>query len=117
LAHVPKEVIARNFKVPQTDLANMPSRQLYIFPGNNSESLEADLAIVKEAGEVPLPYSFEMSKMNATQKEGGSVKIVDSTIFNVSKTIAVAEVIIEPGAMRELHVSTSSAAHIFEFNF
>lgn len=105
LAHVPKEVIARNFKVSQDDLQDIPSRQLWIFPGNNSESLDADLAIVKEAGEVPLPFSYALSQVNATQKEGGTVKIVDSTIFNASKTIALAEVTIEPGAMRELHVS------------
>jgi oxalate decarboxylase/phosphoglucose isomerase-like protein (cupin superfamily) len=36
---------------------------------------------------------------------GGSVKIVDSTLFKISKDIAVAEVTVEPGAMRELHVS------------
>lgn len=108
LAHVPKEVIAHNFKVSEKDLKNIPSRQLWIFPGNNSASLEADLAIVKEAGEVPLPYSFALSKVVPTQKEGGTVKIVDSTTFNVSKTIAMAEVTIEPGAMRELHVSYQS---------
>jgi len=38
--------------------------------------------------------------MNATQLSGGSVKIVDSTVFPVSTTIAVAEVTVEPGAMR-----------------
>lgn len=34
---------------------------------------------------------------------GGTVKIVDSSMFEVSKTIAAALVTIEPGAMRELH--------------
>jgi oxalate decarboxylase/phosphoglucose isomerase-like protein (cupin superfamily) len=38
--------------------------------------------------------------MNATQLSGGSVKIVDSTIFNASKQVAVAEITVEPGAMR-----------------
>jgi oxalate decarboxylase/phosphoglucose isomerase-like protein (cupin superfamily) len=46
-----------------------------------------------------------MSEFPATQLEGGSVKIVDSSIFNVSVTTAVAEVTVNPGAMRELHVS------------
>ena len=44
-----------------------------------------------------------MSQMPATQLSGGSVKIVDSHLFNISKTTAVAEVTVNPGAMRELH--------------
>lgn len=55
-------------------------------------------------GQVPQAFSFAMSKMNATQLSGGTVKIVDSTIFSVSTTIAAADVTVEPGAMRELHV-------------
>lgn len=31
------------------------------------------------------------------------MKIADSTVFNVSTQIAVAEISVEPGAMRELH--------------
>jgi hypothetical protein len=33
------------------------------------------------------------------------VKVVDSRTFNVSTTIAVAEVTVVPGGIRELHVS------------
>lgn len=36
--------------------------------------------------------------------EGGSVKIADSRNFKVAKKIAVAEVTVEPGAKREMHV-------------
>jgi hypothetical protein len=35
---------------------------------------------------------------------GGTVKIVDSTIFKVSEAIAVADVTVGPSALRELHV-------------
>ena len=41
--------------------------------------------------------------MPATQYSGGSVKVVDSHTFNISTTTAVAEVTVEPGAMREMH--------------
>lgn len=109
LAHVPKEVIARNFRLPQSAFQNIPGRQLWIFPGNVSTSLEDDLALVKEAGETPLPLSFALSQVNATQKQGGTVKVVDSSTFQVSETIAMAEVTVVPGGMRELHVSE----HVF----
>lgn len=39
--------------------------------------------------------------------EGGSVKIADSRNFKVAKKIAVAEVTVEPGAKREMHVIES----------
>lgn len=51
-------------------------------------------------GTAPLPYTFKASQLEATPLAGGSVKIIDSTNFNISKTIAVAEVTVEPGAMR-----------------
>ena len=51
---------------------------------------------------------FPLSQVKATALDGGSVKVVDSTTFTVSTAIAVAEVTVEPGAMRELHVSPSS---------
>ena len=56
-------------------------------------------------GQVPSPFIFPLSQTKATSLEGGSVKVVDSTTFPVSTQIAVAEVTVEPGAIRELHVS------------
>ena len=41
--------------------------------------------------------------MKSTQLQGGSVKIADSHVFPISLTTAAAEVVVEPGAMRELH--------------
>jgi hypothetical protein len=45
--------------------------------------------------DTPEPYTFALSKMNATQLEGGTVKIVDSSTFKVSKTIAAALVTVD----------------------
>lgn len=55
-------------------------------------------------GQIPNPFSYPLSKVNATKLSGGTVKIVDSTVFKISTTIAVADVTVEPGALRELHV-------------
>ena len=54
-------------------------------------------------GTVPLPYSFEFSKVKPTQYAGGSVKIADTRSFPIAKTISVAEITVEPGAMRYVH--------------
>lgn len=53
---------------------------------------------------MPEPFSFQLSKINGTQLSGGSVKVVDSRTFKVSKTIAMAEVTVEVGGMRYLDV-------------
>lgn len=95
---------------------------MYIFPaGANTSQLVKNLLLILELveppspdavapsdplGQVPDSFFFAMSQMNATQLSGGTVKIVDSTIFAASTTIAVADVTVEPGAMRELHVRT-----------
>jgi len=46
-----------------------------------------------------------MSKMPFTQAQGGQFKIVDSSTFPISQTIASVEVMVEVGGLRELHVS------------
>ncbi|EKM56990.1 uncharacterized protein PHACADRAFT_92227 [Phanerochaete carnosa HHB-10118-sp] len=101
LAHTPKEVIAKNFGAPISVFNEIPGDDLYIFPaappGPDSD------APVSPSGTVSSPYTFAMSQMPATELSGGSVKIVDSHVFNISKTTAVAEVTVNPGAMRELH--------------
>ncbi|KAH9015635.1 RmlC-like cupin domain-containing protein [Lactarius pseudohatsudake] len=100
LAHVPKEVIAKNFQTNITAFDHIPSRELYIFP---TEPPSTDVAPSNPQGQVPNPLSFAWSKVQATTHPGGTVKIIDSTTFKISTTIAAAEVTVEPGAVRELH--------------
>ncbi|KAF9007406.1 oxalate decarboxylase [Cyathus striatus] len=101
LAHVPAEVIAKNFQTDLENLAQLPAEELYIFPA----PLSSDSSEPKSPqGTVDNPFAFEWSKSKATAlKGGGSVKVLDSTTFKISKTIAAAEVTVEPGAIRELH--------------
>lgn len=84
------------------------NNELYIFPTDVPGPIDqVQKEIAGPGGAAPNPFSFAMSQMKPTQLAGGTVKIVDSSIFNVSQTIAAAEVTVEPGAMRELHVSFS----------
>lgn len=67
----------------------------------HSEPLSKDYkAPTAPAGTSYSPYTFKASQVAATQLPGGSVKIIDSRTFNTSKTIAMAELTIEPGAIR-----------------
>ncbi|ESK87709.1 oxalate decarboxylase [Moniliophthora roreri MCA 2997] len=101
LAHVPMEVIEKNFGIsnPQA-FSRIPAKQLYIFPGTPPTTSQAPS---DPQGQVPEPYAYALSEVTPTPLAGGSVKIVDSTIFKFSTTIAAAEVTVEPGALRELH--------------
>lgn len=51
-------------------------------------------------GTVPNPFTFALSKVNATQFSGGTFKVVDQTTFTAATAISAAEVTVEPGAMR-----------------
>ncbi|GBE90138.1 Probable oxalate [Sparassis crispa] len=102
MAHVPKEVIAKNFGISMAAFDHIPAEQLYIFPGPDPAP-DAENLVEDPQGQVPSPFTFALSQMAPTQLQGGTVKIADSTIFQVATSIAVAEVTVEPGGMREMH--------------
>ncbi|KAG2156745.1 putative oxalate decarboxylase/oxidase [Suillus bovinus] len=101
LAHVPKEVIAKNFQVNISAFDEIPATELYIFPSTPPpENIESDMVIPNDT---PMPYTFAMSQVNATPAPGGSYKVVDTRSFPAATTICSAEVTVEVGGMRELH--------------
>ncbi|KAJ8508295.1 hypothetical protein ONZ45_g9425 [Pleurotus djamor] len=103
LAHTPKDVVAKNFGLSDNLAAfdHIPEHELYIFPSAPiPENINDDMVVPNDT---PLPFTFPLSKVNATQKPGGSVKVVDSRTFNISKTIGAVEVEVNVGGMRELH--------------
>ncbi|KAI0766083.1 oxalate decarboxylase [Irpex lacteus] len=101
LNHTPKSVLAKNFGVDESAFDRIPGKELYIFP---ADVLGANYkAPAGAAGTAKSPYTYKASQIKATPLAGGSAKIIDSTTFNISKTIAAAEVTVEPGHIRELH--------------
>src|SRR5438105_341784 len=101
MAHTPKEVLAKNFGVPASAFDRIPEKDLWIFQAPVPGSLAADR--VAGAGPVPLTYSHHMLAQEPIRMKGGTVRITDSSLFKISKTIAAALVEVEPGSMRELH--------------
>ncbi|EPS99769.1 hypothetical protein FOMPIDRAFT_1123842 [Fomitopsis schrenkii] len=101
LAHTPKEVIAKNFGTSLSDWDKLPGEQLYIFPG---EPPSPDAVAPEDPqGQIPNPFIYKFSEVNATKLAGGAIKIADSRNFTAATTTSVAEVWVEPGGMRELH--------------
>ena len=105
-AHTPKDVLAKNLGVSTQAFANIPDGELYIFQADLPKgTLEDDRRAA--AGSVGLSkenFSFRMMQMEPTfRSTGGEVRIVDSSRFQVSNSIAAAHVIVHPGGMREIH--------------
>ncbi|OAL62297.1 oxalate decarboxylase [Trichophyton rubrum] len=102
ISHTPKDVLAKNFGVP---------------PSTFDKTYNPDLALINstistktvEGGKGALTgnssYTFHISNAPEIQVPGGggTIQIVDSKNFPVSKTIACAVVRLKPGGMRELH--------------
>ncbi|WP_335871856.1 oxalate decarboxylase family bicupin [Bacillus sp. 2205SS5-2] len=101
-AHTPTEVLSTNFNVPASAFDSIPTNQIYMYQGIVPGSLESQ-EIKSPYGEVPLTFKHNLLQQTPIKTPGGSVRIVDSTNFPISKTIAAALVEIEPGGMRELH--------------
>lgn len=101
LARTPREILAKNFNTSESSFDNIPKDELYIFQAEVPGPLANDR--VKGLGPVPLSLSHRMIKMDPIKMKYGSVRIMDSTNFPASKTIASALVEVEPGGMRELH--------------
>jgi oxalate decarboxylase len=104
-AHTPREVLAKNFGVDASAFATLPvdvEHERYIFDGSVPGPIKGD-AVASPAGSTPENYAYRLLAQAPIKARGGSVRIVDSTTFPVSNTIAAALVDLEPGAMRELH--------------
>ena len=101
LAHTPRDVLAKNFGTTEAALANLPTKEKYIFPAAAPASFQQDS--MGGAGPVPNPFSHRMTAQEPMRMPGGTVRITDAGNFPASKTIAAALVELEPGALRELH--------------
>lgn len=101
-AHTPKDVLSANFGVPINNFDHIPSKQVYIYQDKVPGSLESE-KVESPYGTIPQSFTHKLLAQEPMKMPGGSVRIVDSTNFPVSKNIAAALVEVEPGAMRELH--------------
>jgi len=101
-AHTPKDVLSSNFGVPKSAFQHIPKEQVYIYQDNVPGPLDTQ-KVQSPYGTVPQTFKHRLLAQTPIKTPGGSVRIVDSTNFPISKNIAAALVEIKPGAMRELH--------------
>lgn len=95
-AHTPTEVLSANFGVPEWAFGNIPSGQVYMYQGEIPPPMDSQ-KVHSPYGEVPLNLKHRLMAQKPIELPGGTVRIVDSSNFPVSQTIAAALVEIYPG--------------------
>jgi oxalate decarboxylase len=105
MAHTPHDVLAANFGVSQQAMDKMPKKEKFIFQAPVPGALADDQKTAAGTlGSTPQDFAFRTSKMPVTKTtKGGEVRIIDSSKFKVSTTMAAAIVTVHPGGIRELH--------------
>src|SRR5579863_731990 len=105
MAHTPKDVLAKNFGMPQSSFGKLPEKELFIFQDVVPGPLEADQkAAAGKRGLSAQDFAFSATQMPPNKRtRGGEVRIVDSRNFKAAGTIAAAIVTVKPGGIRELH--------------
>jgi len=105
MAHTPRDIVAKNFGVSEQVLEKMPKEELFIFQADVPGPLAEDQrAAAGASGRSPHDFAFRTMEQPVTKRtKGGEVRIVDSSKFKESTTIAAAIVTVHPGGIRELH--------------
>lgn len=105
IAHTPRDVLTKNFGVSRKALANLPKEELFIFQAEVPGPLSDDQhAAAGTLGISQHDFAFRGNQPAIIRHtNGGEVRIVDSSAFKVSTTVAAAVVTVHPGGMRELH--------------
>lgn len=103
LAHTPKSVISKNFHLAPEVFAHVPKAEKYIFQGSKPGSIDEERPTGKHVKKSKYQFTHKMLDQEPKKTTGGEVRITDSRNFPISKTVAAAHVLIEPGALREMH--------------
>jgi oxalate decarboxylase family bicupin protein len=82
---------------------NIPDGEKYIFQGSHVGPIDEERPDGRGVKKSKLQFTHKMLAQEPKKTSGGEVRITDSKNFPISKTIAAAHAIIEPGAIREMH--------------
>ncbi|HET9364498.1 MAG TPA: cupin domain-containing protein, partial [Candidatus Angelobacter sp.] len=92
MAHMPREVLTKNFGVSPKALKDLPKEEKFIFQADLPRSLAADQrAAAGSLGISPHDFAFRADQPAVIRRsKGGEVRIVDSSSFKVATTVAAA---------------------------
>lgn len=85
-AHTPPEVLSANFGVPESAFECIPKEQVYIYQDQVPGPLESQ-RVESPYGEIPLSFKHQLLAQPPLRTPGGSVRIVDSGNFPISRNM------------------------------
>ncbi len=105
MAHTPHDVLAANFGVSEQAMEKMPKKEKFIFQAPVPPPLAEDKrAAAGSLGPSSQDFAFRTTQEAVVKRtKSGDVRIIDSSKFKASTTIAAAVVTVHPGGIRELH--------------
>lgn len=104
ISHTPKDILAKNFGVDASVFDTVPAADPYIVKGNgNVTTVKAPSPYGSLTGNSSYVYYASQEPAIKAPGGGGTIQIIDSRNFPISKTIAAAIVTVEPKGLRELH--------------
>ncbi|KXJ87111.1 oxalate decarboxylase [Microdochium bolleyi] len=102
IARTPRHILAKNFGLPAEVFSSVPATNPTIQNGNISTSTVTGGA-GELSGNASFVYYAKDHELVSIPGGGGTLRIIDTTTFPASKTIAATVVTLSPGSLRELH--------------
>jgi oxalate decarboxylase family bicupin protein len=101
----PIEVLSKDLQAPVEAFDNLPPDQLYIFNGTPAPLNISEQNVTGPAGTISGngSYTYHWSQQEPYTVPGGSVKILDPLTFPIASMFSTALVVVQPGALREIH--------------
>ncbi|HEV3342984.1 MAG TPA: cupin domain-containing protein [Pirellulales bacterium] len=101
-AHTPKELLAKNFGLPASAFDGFPTDEVYFARGKKPPEKPATPLQGTKSPLQTHKYSLLAQEPHRVY-QGGREWRVDSTNFEISKTVTGVVLDLDPGALRELH--------------
>ncbi len=102
LANTPRNIVARNLRLPESAVANLPRGQVYITQGPVPPSTpQKPLNPVIETSQKN--HRFSLGDVAPKEFAGGEERVVSSEQFPIQHTLTSARLNMKPGALREMH--------------
>jgi oxalate decarboxylase len=112
VAHTPPTVLAATLGVPASDLAGLPTGEVYIAPGPLPPPLGQDRPASPQRP-TPLSHAYAFHDQPTLPFAGGTLKVASAREFPASTTITGAVMTIAPGGVREPHWHPNAAEWFF----
>lgn len=102
ITHTPRSILAKNFGLPEDVFESVPSPNPYIF-NSTVDTRNVTGGNGPLTGNASFVYFAKDHPLEDVPGGGGTLRIIDTTTFPASTTIAATVVTLKPGALRELH--------------